>query len=302
MTPQCDLANIQTVSFGVGRDNTPDDTFVLVPADAGVQGALKEMAIATWDAMQRQEESGKYEPSEKHARIEFLHLPTNDPLATPLHDLHHAVNLAADTGALDDSDNIFAYFAHFTDGTGRRMTALRRASQFKGILKCQNRLLRLIDDSLRVVPGNVFKLDIDFDLLIDDQNVLILRPSGFEAAGNLQAAILAAVPANIRNLTTDIAFVDFGGIETYATTRARAARYIASIRSQTNNNAITLDRLCELCRRTGVQVQNVNGRVQVAQGHEMAFLELLDRRRYDVALTELEPEQYRAASRSRIGG
>lgn len=304
MNPNFDIDNVQTVTFGVGRDDAPDgQPFVHVPADAGVQDALKEMLVETWAAMQRQDDPPKqYEPSEKHARIEFLHIPTNDDLCEPLRDLHNAANLSADTHALDDPQSIYSYFAQFIDGNGKKLTALRRASQFKGILRSQNRLVRLVNDTLQIIADNIFKLDRDFDLLIDDDNVLILRPSGFEFAGKLQQAILDAVPQNIAALTQEIGFVEFGPIQTYATDRSRAARYIASIRSQPNNEKITLNRLEELCKRTGVEIEVRDGRVHVAEKHELAFLELLDRRRYEVDLTEEDPEKYRAASRSRIGG
>lgn len=51
-------------------------------------------------------------------------------------------------------------------------------------------------DALKLVEDRVFNLDTDFDLLIDPQRVHILRPSGFEFAGQLQGAILDAVPKN----------------------------------------------------------------------------------------------------------
>src|SRR2546426_481228 len=81
----------------------------------------------------------------------------------------------------DDPATVFCYFARLTDSKGRRLTALRRATQFKGVLK--SRLLRLVTDSLKLVEDHIFKLDRDFDLLIDSANVHILRPSGFEFAG-----------------------------------------------------------------------------------------------------------------------
>jgi hypothetical protein len=69
----------------------------------------------------------------------------------------------------------------------------------------------------------VFKLDNDFDLLIDSANVHILRPSGFEFAGKLQQAILDAVPNNIKSIAKDLAFVAFDGIEAYARKHPRAS-------------------------------------------------------------------------------
>ena len=50
------------------------------------------------------------------------------------------------------------------------------------------------------------------------------------------------------------------------------------------------------------EISESNGYVSIAAGHEMGFLEVLDRRRYEVTLVKEEPEKYRAASRSKIDG
>ena len=89
-----------------------------------------------------------------------------------------------------------------TDGKSRRLTAIRRATAFKGILK--SRLLQFTTDTLKIVADKVFKLDSDFDLLTDDKSVSILRPSGFEFVGQLQEAILAAAPANVKLIQSDL--------------------------------------------------------------------------------------------------
>lgn len=297
MRPNCEIDTIETVNFGVGRDD--DQSFVIVPADGSVQDALKEILAATCEAMERLGEPRRYEPSEKHESVEFLYLSAKDPLAQALLDLHAAANLPVDAAALGSPECIFSYFGQFIDANGKRVTGLRRASQFKGVLKSQNRLVRFIDDTLKIIPDNVFKLDTEFDLLIDDDNMLILRPGGFESAGKLRNAILAAVPENIDALNQEISFVNFGSIMEYAITRPRAARLLASIRSHPNNDKISIDRLQEWCRRTGVEVNVSDDCISVAEKHEMAFLELLDRRLYEVDLTE-DPELYRAPSRIRV--
>jgi hypothetical protein len=57
-----------------------------------------------------------------------------------------------------------------------------------------------------------------------------------------------------------------------------------------------------LCKETGVEVAEAKGKVTVAAGHEMAFLDVLDRRRYEVNLVKEKPERYRAASRKKLDG
>jgi len=298
-----DIGNVTVTEFGVGRDNGNGQSFVAVPVDAEVQTALHEMVQATWAAMQNNgDDPAKYEPSEKHGGTEYLYVTLDDDLASGIRDLHAAANLNIDASALADPSNVFSYFARLTDNKKRRLTALRRATQFKGIVKSKGRLVRMLDDSLRIVKDTVFKLDSDFDLLVDAANVHILRPSGFEFAGQLQQAILDAVPENVKAIHKDLAYVEFDGIEAYAGRHPRAARYLASIRGQAETKNIDKASLKRLCKSTGVEVTETKGKITVASGHEIGFLEVLDRRRYELELVKGQPERFRAASRKKLNG
>lgn len=302
MNLEFDLANVTLTEFGVGRDAGSRQTFVAVPVDVNVQTALREMVQATRDAMQKDQTGPrKYEPAEKHSSIEYLYLPIDDGMAAAVRELHEASNLDIITGALTtEPSDVYCYFARLTDNQGRRLTALRRASQFKGVLKSKNRLVRMLDDTLQVIEDTVFKLDNDFDLLADSADVHILRPSGFEFAGKLQQAILKAVPNNIAAIQSGLGFVVFDGIEEYAGKHPRAARYLASILANGETKNIDKSLLKRLCKQTGIAVAESKGKVTIAAGHEMGFLEVLDRRRYEVRLVKEDPEQYRAASRRKL--
>jgi len=239
----------------------------------------------------------KYEPSEKHGGVEYVHLSIQDELGASLRDLHQANNLAPNNSALSDPSKVFCYFARLTDAKGRRLTALRRATQFKGVLK--NRLIRLTTDALKIIEDKVFKLDTEFDLLIDSHNIHILRPSGFEFVGQLQAAVLKAVPNNVKALQKGLAFVDFEVVQTYAMKHPRAARYLASICGQESKN-IDKQALKKLCKSTGVEIKEANGKISVDESHVVGFLEVLDRRRYQIELVKDSPERYRAPSRQKL--
>jgi len=300
---QFDIDEVTVVEFGVGLDNGNEEMFVSVPADAGVQDALREMVQATWEAIQNHQDGpAKYEPSEKYGTTEYLYLPLSDDLAESVRQLHTAAQLELDPAALNEPDKVFCYFARFKDKAGQRLTALRRTTQFKGLLKSKNRLIRLLDDTLKVVEDTVFKLDRDFDLLVDDANVHIWRPSGFAFVGRLNQAILDAVPNNIEEIRGDLSFMDLDSIEEYAGKHPRAARYLASIRTQGAAKNIQQERLLELCKRTGVEIVKEGGKYVVSPGSELAFLEVLDRRRYELELVEGEPERFRAASRRKLHG
>jgi hypothetical protein len=231
----------------------------------------------------------------------FHRVPIADEMAKQLRLIHHAKNLPSDTKVLADPANVFCYFARMADGKGRRLTGVRRATQFKGILKSRGRLIRFVSDSLRIVEDPLFKLDKDFDMLVDDSDVHMLRPSGFEFIGQLQSAVLAAAPQNVKLIQEDLPFVNFASIQDYACSHPRAARHLSSIRVQSETKDIDKTALKRLCKRTGVKIQESDGKITVDEDQVMGFLEVLDRRRYHLELVKDSSEYFRAASRRKIG-
>jgi hypothetical protein len=300
MTVSFDFKDVTLTEFGVGRHSEKGDSFVLVPVDSRVQFALQEMAISTRDEMNNIDpDPAVYEAADKHGGTEHVYLSLQDDMATQMKSIHQAANLPIDSDVLSDPSDVFCYFARMKDGKDHRLTGVRRASQFKGIL--ENYLLRFVNDAPQLVENNVFKLDNDFDLLIDDSNVQILRPSGFEIIGKLQAVVQAAAPENIKRIKDDLPFVDFSSIETYASQHPRAARHLASIRVQGEAKDIDKGALKKLCKRTGVKIQDANGKITIEESSVMGFLEVLDRRRYHLELVKNSSEYFKAASRRKIG-
>jgi hypothetical protein len=294
-----DVETVTDVEFGVGREDEAETTFSFVPVDDDVQNVLREMVVTT---AAREEErsagSAPYDPADKHAQMEYLILPLGDELARSLRELHESANLPTNADALDDPSVVFCYFVKMKDAKERRLTAVRRATQFKGTVG--KRLIRFLTNALRLVRHDVFKLDIDCDLLVDAENVHILRPSAFEALVGAREAVVAAAPTNVAAIARDMRFVEFTGISEYAQKHPRAARLLASIRATGNSRNISPGALRSLCRRNGVKVKSLQGSIVVQAGHELAFLEVLDRRRYEVELVSDRPERYRAASRQPV--
>ena len=293
------LDAIRSTEFGVGRDTEDEDAFSLIPVDGDVQEALREMAAETWGAMSDSDDPDEYQPSEKYGSQEYVYIPTDSDMASRLQNLHLANNLAIDATSLEEPRDIFCYFARFSDSRDRRLTAVRRATQFKGILK--SRLVQFVTDALKIVEDRTFKLDRDFDLLIDSTNIHILRPSGFEFIAELQEAIRAAVAANVASIQRDMPFVDFSTLQEYAERHTRAARLLAAIRGQRETQNISQTLLRRECRTHGAEVVVRNGRITIQAGSELTFLDILDRRRYELELVEGSREQYKAGSRRRIG-
>lgn len=294
-----DIDRVRTTEFGIGRQLADGQVFRFVPVDLLVQETLREMVGATWRTIEDQEDSGPYDPGEKYSSIEYVHIPIDHELAEMIRQLHAAANLEVDPNPLQGTENIFCYFVRMVDEDNQRITGVRRATQFKGVLK--KRLLSWGTDALRMVTGRIFALDHDFDFLVDDETVHIMRPSGFESTGQLQEAILAAVPRNVGEIQDQMSFIDFAPIQRYAETHPRAARYLASIRNQDLAN-INRENLSLLCRNTGVLIQEVDGNLVIQDDQVLGFLEVLDRRRYEIELIADAPERYRAPRRLRLSG
>jgi hypothetical protein len=297
MPAQFDLGTTEVTEFGVGIDAEDGPRYVQVPVDDEVQAVLRQMVASTRSALKDAGEPSRYQPSEKHGAHENLNLPLNDALASTVRAIHEAQNLPNEPKALKEPKSVFCYFARLSAGRGNHLTAVRRASSFKGVLESQ--LLSFLDDSLRIVDDDVFRLDEDFDFLIDAAGVHILRPAGFESIGQLRDEIMKAAPTNIKAIQADIAFVDFGPIETYALKHPRAARYLASIRLQQTKN---LDKasLKKHCTNMKLDVKELKGKLVVAPEAIMDFLAVLDRRLYQVELVKDSPESFFATGRSKI--
>ncbi len=301
MRLEFDFDNVVLTEFGIGKDDNNVQTFSRVNVDGEIKEALREMAQKTWESMKNINESPeRYNPAEKHSSNEHLFLPLDDPRAELMEQVHTATNLPFDGNALADPSKVFCYFVRMKDRENRRLTALRRSTHFKGILK--NRLVRFVTNALKMVEDKVFKLDSDFDLLISDENLHILRPSGFEFVCNLKEAILKAVPDNIGAIQQEINFVDFSPIEKFALKHPRAARYLASIRTNNEMVNISKGKLLGLCTKTDVEIVENEGTIEIGKKHIMGFLEVLDRRRYPIDLIEGEgeTEAFRASSRSKL--
>jgi hypothetical protein len=296
-----DFSKIKAIEFGVGDDSTDPCSYSLIVVDNQVQDALREMVIRTREEMNGlADQPAHYEPSEKQESSEYLLLPLSDPMSQPLRNLHSANNLPIGTQTSTDPADIFCYFARLIDEKGRRVTGVRKATQFKGVLKSRNHLIRWISDSLTMIEDDVFRLDFDFDLLIDSKHIHILHPKSFEYLGQLQSAILAAVPSNVTSLQKNLPYVNFLTIQSFATQHPRAARYLASIRAQDETKDIDQALLKRLCKNTGVAFNEIKGVITVEEDQVMGFLEVLDRRRYEIELVKNSHERYRAPSRQKV--
>ncbi len=299
-----DIENVKTTEFGVGSYSGSDRIYAMIPVDLGVQTTLQGMVADTCQKMEASADSpSTFDPAEKYASVEYLTLPIDDDLALHPKTLHESQNLNnASDDYLDWITRCFCYFARLLDEDDKQLTALRRATQFKGALNKQSRILSLGNDALRIVDGPIFQLNVDFDVIVDSDTVHIIHPNSFKLLGQIEAAIAEAVPRNIQAIRSQMGYVDWSTIEEYANTHSRAAGLLASIR--TNGFGDNLDRLAleTDCEAGGVSFTEVAGQMVVTDGQIIDFLEVVDRRRYVSRLVPGVTERYKASSRTRVGG
>jgi len=255
---------IQHVEFGVGRETDEDTEFVLIPTDELIKTALCEMASQTLAAISEHEEV-TFAPAEKYDSEENVVTATNGEYAGILANLHKAEMIPIVANALNEPEHIFCYFARLSDRNKRRLTCVRRAIQFKGILK--SRLLREINDALKIIEERTFKLDNDYDVLIDDENLHILRATGFVVLSRIEEIVMKAVPQNIARLQEHLPFVDFTSISTYVSTHTRAAKALASICSENEANDVSKERLIAACNECGAEVEIDRDRIRPQAGY-----------------------------------
>jgi hypothetical protein len=220
---------IQSVEFCVNvRMNRDIHGNYLVPIDQSVQDALKQVLEATLVAVEAGDgDWAPYELSEKYASRESLRADLTADAMASVRALHEEEGWDIKAGALADPKKIIYYFAVFRDNRGRRLTAVRQATQFKGAFK--GRFLSVIDDTLRMVADRVFKLDDQFDFLITAQHVYILHPAGFERIAEIEEFAAAKAHAMTRALGSTVKFIDFGDLADYVAKHRRGARLVAAL-------------------------------------------------------------------------
>ena len=303
MNIEFDFSQIRTTEFGVGHKVGEDMRYSLLPVDDTVQAALRREAEAMATRIsQETADPPHFDPAEKYGNNEYLVLPLQHELAASLAEFHEADHLSSNTPQLENLRSTISYFLRGTDTDGRRLTALNRASQFKATLGRQGRLIAWLSDSLHVISDPVMQLNAGFDIVIDEEFIHILHPASFRALGGVDEAIAESVPRNIEAISQEASFVDWTNVEMYATSHSRAANLLASIRTQGYAENLDKTELEALCKRIGVALDTSQGQVVVPNDQILPFLEVVDRRRYDIGLVPSTPEQYRASSRTRVAG
>jgi hypothetical protein len=110
--------------------------------------------------------------------------------------------------------------------------------------------------------------------------------------------IAASAAASVDQISADMTCVDFVGLREFVSRHKMAMRLVAALKSRDDLAEISLKRLRASCKENQVEFVIRSGKMVPAEGSEMGFLLLLDRRLYTLTLIDDHPETYQAASRS----
>lgn len=292
------LDAVVSTEFGMGVGRGREMEFSVVPIDEEVQEALRAMARGTLDSMSKNDEEGReYNPANKNNGTEYSRIQAGNQFEMVSRTLYDAENLPENDDHVTNLVRASCYFARFVDEQDRCLTAIRRANHFKGVLE---KKLIVFSDTFTIIEDKVFKLDTNFDLLIDSRYTHILKPANFVFLEGLENVIMNLVSDNIRAIEQNLHFVDLSVIEEYAGSRIRAANYLASIRSH-GLEGVDQERVEDLCRVAGVEFSHSNGKIVVEGNSQMKFLQVLDQRVYKSEICPDNPEVFSASNRVKIG-
>lgn len=272
-----------------------------VPVDPTVQDALKEMVTTTVDRISKTEkEDGieEFSPSQKYGANDAVFCKLDSEFADVPRTLLAEMQVPETAHALNDLQKISYYYVIVYDDAGSKMLGVRRASQFKGVLK--SKLVTIIDNTMQLLPATTFRLDSDFDYLVFDEMLWALRPAGLEFTGKLTEAVKAAAPKSAAEVTKRIAFLDLTALGTYASKHPRAARYLAAVRARPDLEEISKKLLKKYCTNSNVHLVNKKGKLSPIAGSEILFLEVLDRRIFTAELIVGNRERYEAPNRRTV--
>lgn len=293
---------ITSVEFGVcARDHEGNETLGLLSVDKGVQKILCEMLSTTRSMLGLSNPDYKlerYEPAQQYQERETLWMPMDDVNLEKIYIFYHQKNINTDPSLLNNINKLFFYFAIFHLKNGNKVVGVRRTAQFKGIVSAKGRLIKLVDDSLKITNDDIFKLDHNFDFLIRKSKVLILSPSSLSQIADLDKYIKKTAASALKSMSKELTFASFDSSIKYVSTHIRCAKLVASLRARNDLHLISKQLFIKRCEENSIQYEtNADGTISPQKGQELAFLQLLDRRRFTTELIQDIPERYEAPNR-----
>jgi hypothetical protein len=298
MEREFDVDTVSSVNFGV---SLRDKRRYFVPIDAAVQSALGQMLRATAKAFDQIEGDWEgYSPSEDYGEPRRLRASRDDDLMLDIGSLYEMEDLADMANVTRHVREIDFYFAVFRDEEGRKLIAVKKAVQFKGTLSARNRLVRITNNSLKLIEDEVLRLDMTFDALVGSSNVYILSVRPVEYMANLVDKVAGAASAKVHLIQRSINFLDLSGLIASIGRHPKTARLAASIAARDDLGLFDQDGIVALAKAQGIKLTVKNGRLKPRKADEHKLLEILDDRRYMSNLTSAGPQPFRATGRQKV--
>lgn len=294
-----DSQNVVSVNFGVALRSNGSRYFV--PTDTLIKNALKDVLGATIASFEQLD--GEWEPhdiSEDYGDRRRVYAARGTDYLTDLYAIFDAGDFDDLANAHQHVEDIDHYFGVFYDIQGRRAVGIKKGTQLKGTLGARNKLMRLADDSLQMIEDDVLKLDREFDAIVTDGHVFMLKVRAVEYLANIVEHVAGAAAHKVQQIHDTVIFLDFSRIQTDIAKHPKMARMAASIAARSDLAQIRQDRVEELATHHGLVLKEVGGRLQCRRQDEAKLLEILDARRYQLDLTANGPVPYRATGRQRV--
>ena len=292
-----DYNSITNTEFGVALLKA-EESHYHVPVAPKVTDALKQMLQATLDNLGDPGEWADFDCAEQYSPTERLKYPLDTPLSSRINCLFTAQNFPTAADALNNPTQIDYYFAHFRDSSNAECIGVRKATYFKGPVG--KTFMHWLDGQLTIVEGNLFRLDTDFDFLIFSDHIAIYRPTQFERIAELEDELAKITPHHVQAVSTAAPQLDFEFANTVSPIPSRMRRLFAALKSRSDIANISSEKFEKACKANGIALIQKNGKWAPGPKHEIAFLEMLDRRRYNDPLIDDDPDPYRAVARKKV--
>lgn len=276
------------------------EDFLMMPSTDVIKSTLAEMYNETWAYWNTDEPWEDFELAQKYGAVEKVKLSTSSPLAQKAVAIFNQLNHAEDSDIENKLNEIDFYGAVFWNPANIKFMGVRRATQFKSILKARNRLARWCDDGLHEIEENVIRIDRSFDFIVEQDNIYILSPVGFKLFSFEKNERLHAAASRVGELNGVLTGFDLTNFIELVDTRSRAAQLLIGILSREDISMIDVDKIILGARSQGIRIE-FNGELNsVHDDDRQDFLEFLDCRRYMLDFTNQQPSVFQAANRRKL--
>jgi hypothetical protein len=292
--------------FVVSMKDSDEDAFFRIPLSSAAGSLLTESLANTLAALTKVQPLvalPQYSPAEKHATKEPMRVPLDTDYMAKARKLYNLAEVETNAQVLEAHPAaVYLYFVRFEPNeAGPMVLGVKQAAQFKGGLK--SRWLSL-GDELDVVKEKLFRLDSDFDFLITNDAVFMLRVDKCEYLLGLEVEMRLRAPAQVTALRSHLPFLDLSCFSEalIGKASARDIRLLASVAARPDLAQTDKQLLKRYCLENNIPLKLHRGKLIPTGTNPLGILKALDRRLYQVMLIKDKHERYEASSRHAKNG